>query len=438
MRSDVYRAERALLRGPDPDRAGHLRAPEVGRREVDGAAVDGLAVHEGIAIRHRYSIYIVRVHEIHIANVRVEDIGVADERIADVDPFNEIVTAAEPGEERFAKAQREPAYPSAEAKTGTKTKAAPEEGDESRPIERRTKDRARAPAPAAREIVPTAIVEGSIAPRRIVNPSPAPRADPVPIARAVGSPSGINLSGIPNVAVFRLIPPGAVVVEVVVADHVARYVERGDGVIFFAVALRGPAVEAIGTGSPVNAVFDVVRAIEFRAITGVDFIGFAAGGNFAFAANYGHASGVAGFSYVNAKCSSLLHGESQIRGVNFVEIAFAQFADAEVDAAFRKAHLRDALVKVQEGKRGHAAEMDGSRAGLQFGAGIFVDPKFITDGHRTVSGRAAPVPFAAGLQGDGAVNIADARNARGRILLFIGSRLPCDSAHDNGPTHQQG
>src|SRR5260370_10824456 len=110
----------------------------------------------------------------------------------------------------------------------------------------------------------------------------------------------------------------------------ARYVARGDGVIFFAVALRGPAVEAIGTGSPVNAVFDVVRAIELRALTGVDFIGFAAGGNFAFAANYGHASGVARFSHVNAKCSSLLHGESQIRGVNFVEIAFPQFADAEI------------------------------------------------------------------------------------------------------------
>jgi len=50
MRSDVYSAERAVLRRLDPDRVGHLRAPESARREPRGSAVDGLAIHEGIAI----------------------------------------------------------------------------------------------------------------------------------------------------------------------------------------------------------------------------------------------------------------------------------------------------------------------------------------------------------------------------------------------------
>src|SRR6267378_8535615 len=46
MRSDIYRAERAVLRRLDPDRVGHLRAPEGARREPRGSAVDGLAIHE--------------------------------------------------------------------------------------------------------------------------------------------------------------------------------------------------------------------------------------------------------------------------------------------------------------------------------------------------------------------------------------------------------
>src|SRR5882762_571619 len=431
MRSDVYRAERAVLRRLDPDRVGHLRAPEGARREPRGSAVDGLAIHEGIAICHRY--------EIDVANVRVEDVSIADKRVPFIDSFNELVTAAEPGEKRFAKAQREPAYPSAVAKTATKTKAASEETDESRSIDRRTIDWARAPAPATREMVPAAIVERSKAPGRIVNPGPAPRADPVPIARAVGSPVGFYFTGIPNVAVLRFIAPVAVIIQIAVARRIARNVLSGNRVIFLQVALGGPAVEAVRTGSLRNDVVDVVRAVEFRAFACVDFIGLTAGGNFAFAANRSHASGVAALSYVNAKCSSLLHGECQVRGVNFVEVAFAQFTDAEIDAAFRKAHLCDALIKVQERQGGHAAEMDGRRAGLQFGAGIFVDPNFVTDGHRTVSGGTAPIALPPRLQGDGTFNVADARDARGRIrFLFLARlRLRSHNTQKTGQTQQQ-
>ena len=152
-------------------------------------------------------------------------------------------------------------------------------------------------------------------------------------------------------------------------------------------------------------------------------IGLAAGGNFSFAANHSHAGGIAVFIHINAKCPGLLHSESQIRSVHFVEVAFAQFTDAEVDAAFGKAHLRDALVKVQEGESCHTAEMDGGCAGLQLRAGVFVYPKLVADRDRTVSGRTTPVTFPAGLQGNGTVNIADARDARWGILFFVRSRL---------------
>jgi len=96
-----------------------------------------------------------------------------------------------------------------------------------------------------------------------------------------------------------------------------------------------------------------------------------------------------------------LTGESQIRSVHFVEIALAKFADAEINAAFGEAHLRDALIEVQEGKSGHAAQMDGRGARLQFGPGIFVNPDLVTNGDGAVFRGAAPIALSAGLQRDG-------------------------------------
>ena len=81
----------------------------------------------------------------------------------------------------------------------------------------------------------------------------------------------------------------------------------------------------------------------------MNFVSLAAGGNFAFAANHGYAGGVAVFIYVNAKRSCFLDGESQVRSVDFVKVALAKFANAEIDATLRKSHLGDALVEVQEG-----------------------------------------------------------------------------------------
>src|SRR5258707_2672167 len=83
--------------------------------------------------------------------------------------------------------------------------------------------------------------------------------------------------------------------------------------------------------------------------------------------------------------------------------------------------------------------LDGRRAGLQFGAGIFVDPICVTDGHRTVSGGTAPIALPPRLQGDGTFNVADARDARGRIrFLFLARlRLRSHNTQKTGETQQQ-
>ena len=224
-------------------------------------------------------------------------------------------------------------------------------------------------------------------------------------------------------AVFRLIAPFAIVVEVIVADHIARNVFCGDGAVFLHVALGGPAIETVGTGSLLNAVLNVFCAVEFGALTGMNFVSLATGGDFAFAANHGHAGRVAVIIHVDAKGACLFDREYKIRSVHFVEVALAKFANAEIDATFREAHLRDSLIEIEEGKSGHAAQVDGGHTSLQFGAGILVDPDLVADGHGAVFRGATPIALPAGLQRDGTIDIADAGNARGRIFLFVRSPL---------------
>src|SRR5260370_42604249 len=125
---------------------------------------------------------------------------------------DEVAGGTKGGKAGFGQAKGEQS--ASETEPAAEAKASTQEAYESRPIDRRTKERARAPAPPAREIVPAAIMVRSKAPRRIVNPSPAPRADPVPVAVTVRSPAGRNLGRIPNVAVLGLIAPSSVVVEV--------------------------------------------------------------------------------------------------------------------------------------------------------------------------------------------------------------------------------
>src|SRR5712692_8420648 len=262
MRSDVCRAERAVLRGLEAGRVRYLRAFQRRWRDADPAAVNGLTPDEGVAIGHGHGIHVVRVHKVDVSNVGVEDIHVADERVVYVDDGDEIPAATKPREKRFAEAQREPA--------DTESKSAAEEANKSGAIDRRPKKRAGAPAPPAREIVPAAVVIRSKAPGRIVNPSPAPGANPVPIAIAVGSPVGCNFARIPDVTVFRFIAPVAVIIQIAVARRIARNVLAGNGVVFLEVALGGPAVEAVRSGRPFKVRLNVVRASKFGALLKVD------------------------------------------------------------------------------------------------------------------------------------------------------------------------
>ena len=149
----------------------------------------------------------------------------------------------------------------------------------------------------------------------------------------------------------------------------------------------------------------------------------AARGNVARTTNYGNAGGLAVFRNVNAKRACFLHGECHVRRVDFINFAFAQFTHAEIDRAFRNAHLNRVVVKIQERERGHARHMNGGLAGLQLGFRILVGPKLVADRHRAIALGRAPVTLPTGLEGYRAICVADTPNARRGVTLVRSDRL---------------
>ncbi len=333
-----------------------------------------------------------------------------------VDVVDVAAARVEAGIVRLMEAEREPADSEAGAETKANAEArSAEPSDERRSIERTRIDRTRAPAPTAADVCPTTVVIRSEAPRLIANPRPTPRADVVPSSVAIRSPTRGDLRGIPNISVVGLFVPGAVVVEIGCAGDVRRDVFRGDRIVVAKIALGGPAIEAVGFRRRALVNLWIVSAFKFGLFAGVNGVGLAAGGDLAFAANCDDRGGVAIFRDVHAKGAGLSDREREIRCVYFVDVAFAEFPDAEIDCAFRDANLHNVAVEIQEREGGHAAQVDRGGADLKFGARRLVGPKLVADGDGAILCGGSPLALTARLEGDGTVEKTDARDARWRI-----------------------
>jgi hypothetical protein len=243
--------------------------------------------------------------------------------------------------------------------------------------------------------------------------------------------------------VIRLLAPSSVVIEVGGAGRFRRNISRGDGVLFPQIAIISPLIKTVLWERLRDRGLDIIRAIECAALTSLDIISLSAGGYLPFPTDDCNAGGFAVFVYVNAERAGFSNVESQIGSIYFIDVTFANFLDAEVDGTFRKAHLGDVLIEVQEREGSHAAEMDRNDAGLQFSAGIFVGPEFVADGQGTIECCAAPVPLAAWLKRNRAIEIANASNtgrwvACVRSVALTGRRIRSHKGEKTGETEKQG
>ncbi len=287
----------------------------------------------------------MRVSVVKAATAIVHKCRVAETRVIEVDVTEIYSAGVIPRTERFAEPQREPTDSSAEAKSKTAT----EKSHESRPVNRSSIIRTRAPAPTATDKSPAPVMKWRESPRFIANPSPAPRPDVVPISVAIGSPANIDSIGIPDRPVVWFFIPRTVIVEVAVTRHIARHVARRNRIVLPQVAIVGPLIELVGLGCrPDKILHIVVHSVEFAAFSRMNGVSLSIRRDFTFAANRSDARHVTIFIHIDSECAGFGCVESEIRSIDFVDLAFAQFPDAYVDRALRQAHLRRLIVHIQK------------------------------------------------------------------------------------------
>ena len=158
-----------------------------------------------------------------VDDCRVIDIGYGrsvDVSVADIDPVHIVAAHVVGRNVDFTRTQWEPSHINSNADAST------DERYQSRGVNRFNVDGSGYPAPTSANADPAAVMKWGVAPGRVIYPSPSPGSDPRPVAFVVWSPSGIDMIGIPDVTVIRVVAPVAVVIKIFVADNIARQILR--------------------------------------------------------------------------------------------------------------------------------------------------------------------------------------------------------------------
>ncbi len=255
---------RAHLLGPQGrrGRADRLTADEcLGRHRRQRGRVVGVDVRDAVDVRY-------------VGHVVVDD-GLVDRHVVDHHRAVDVGHVGRAGRiDRaicFARREREPRHArradrdiDAPAHAATAT----HEGNQRRRVDRPRRHRTGHPAPRRAHIGPAAIVERREAPRCIVDPGPAPRGDPGPVAGAIRRPADRHGTRYPYRAVAVFFAPRAVLVQRFIAGHLAADVARGDRSVLTRIACFGPAVERVTVGIVGAAGFRQVGSAEADLLTG--------------------------------------------------------------------------------------------------------------------------------------------------------------------------
>lgn len=184
--------------------------------QADRASCDSLAANECLPVHRCDGTRIVRIRVVDVCDVidRVVVIDPGDfclivvARAASIDFLDVSRTGAIRGNINVTRPQWIPAdalY--AAERDGNSKSASTDEPNKSRCVHGRDCHWPRHPAPRAVNHCPSAVVKRREAPRLGVNPSPAPRGDPTPMARVVGNPAGRHVVRHPVVAIFGIRVP---------------------------------------------------------------------------------------------------------------------------------------------------------------------------------------------------------------------------------------
>ena len=325
------------------------------------------------------------------------------------------------GEKRLARAEREPGDCSdtnSESDTYAEARAS-DEGDQRGRVDGAADHAAGNPDPGAGHESPSAVMEGREAPGCVVNPGPAPRLDPGPVAIVIGCPADRDARN-PDPAVAGFVAPDAIGVEILIADHGGRHVD-GRGAAFFSRVLGGgELIEVVGRigGADVGSCI----CCEVGGLAGVDREAVAVGGDFDFAGNDRDHGGVAGGVGIDAVVASAEEGDCALGRIHFIEVGVFEAAEADFHGAFGEADLHGLVVEIEETEVGLAVKAEGVGSDVHFSAGAGVGVDVVAGGERVIECRGGPGIDGSGLEGDVAVHPVEPCDAGGRVLRKCAGR----------------
>ncbi len=290
---------------------------------------------------------------------------------------------------RIARSQRIPGHARAAADTDRRAHAA-DESNHRRRIARPHRDRPRHPSPPVAEIRPAPVVRRGEAPRRVVDPGPAPRRHPGPVARAVRRPARRFGTREPHGAVAGVLLPVAVVVQRGVSRHVARHVARRDRFVLAGITRGRPLVKAVGARNVARACIGQVRAGEAHALSTAHF------DRARVAIKHGGA-----MPYRNERCRAVrgnvepvvarfTRHKGQVGCIYLHLLVWRQRAHAQLQRALRQLYLRGVIVEVKYGSGGCATHADCGSPGMKLGTAARVHPEPVARGHRAVQANCRP------------------------------------------------
>ena len=240
-------------------------------------------IHERIMRHHRHTIRAL-VHVRHVVDrrtpvydhrvVNVRHPRHAHVRIGDVDIVHVPAADAVSGQINFSRSQREP--PHTNARREMESRSAAHKRHQSRRPHWPHYDRSRDPVPPRSHKSPASVVERRKSPGLVFHPRPAPRPDINPVAEAIRGPYDCYCARTPARPVTCHIVPIAVLVEILVARHLARNIISRVGAIFTIVALKRPFVQSIASRKLRDIVIQPVASRECSRLAGNHRISVAA------------------------------------------------------------------------------------------------------------------------------------------------------------------
>ncbi len=316
-----------------------------------------------------------------------------------------------------ARPQRIPGHARATANADA---GAADKADHGRCIARPHRHRARHPAPAAAEVGPAPVVRRREAPRRVVDPGPAPRRHPGPVARAVRRPARRHFARKPHGAIAGVLLPVAVVIQRGIAGHVGRYIARGRRRILSGIAGRGPLVEAVGRRIVARACVGQVGARKPHALPATQFDRAGIAIQHGAAMTHRHQRGCAVGRHVDPVVARLARHECQVRRIHLDLLVGRQRPHAQLQRALGQLHLGRAVVKVQDRRGGTAPQPHGRGARVQFRPAARVYPQPVTGRDRPVQAHGRPFVRAGGRKTEAAGHFGHRGDTRGRICHHRG------------------